>query len=365
MSWNSQGGNNQGPWGGGNRGGRGGGNRNQPDLEDMIRQSQQKFKKILPGNFGSFSGITLLLVLVAFVWLGSGFYRPREGEQAVVLRFGEFMRTTGPGLQYHLPYPIETAIIQNVSRINRIDSGASSVIELNVGNLRGVEDQPLMLTGDENIADIQFTAFWFIKDLGDFLFKAKDPEATVKVAAESVVREIIAQTPIAEALTTGRGRINQSAQTLLQKLVDEYELGIQIQEVRLQKVDPPKEVIDAFRDVQRAKTDQERLVNEAESYYNDLVPVAEGKALKIFQQAEGYKKAVVAEAEGAAARFLSVYREYSKNPEVTKNRIKVETEREILRQSNKIVFNDDKSSVLPHMALPGILNTPQTTKKED
>lgn len=352
MPWNSQGGGNkQGPW-------KGGGRSKPPNLEEFLRKCQETIRKIMPKGFSNFTAIFSLLVFFAGIWLATGFYRVNEGEQAVVLRFGKWVGTALPGLRYHLPFPIEDVIKKRVSIVNRIDSGSGeSAVQVAVQGLRGNEDQPLMLTGDENIVDINFTVLWFIKDLGQFIFKAKTPEETVKIAAESVVREIIAQTPFDKIITSGRGEINERAQEKLQKLVDDYRLGIQIQEVRLQNVDPPASVIDAFRDVQRARTDQDRLENEAESYKNSIVPVAEGEAVKITQAAEAYKAAKVAQSEGDAARFISTLTEYRFAPDVTRKRMYIETMQGVLKSSNKVYFDrgtKNTQGILPHMALPAL-----------
>jgi membrane protease subunit HflK len=364
MQWNSEGGgNNKGPWGNGS--GRG----NQPlNIEDLLRKLQDNLKQFIPKGSNNFTGIFTIFGILFSIWLTTGFYRVNEGEQAVVLRFGKWVGTTLPGLRYHLPYPIEEIIKKRVSIVNRIDSGVGdSAIQVAIQGLRGNADQPLMLTGDENIVDINFTVLWFIKDLGQFTFKARAPEETVKIAAESIVREIIAQTPFEEVLTSGRGEINERAQQKLQKLVNDYQLGIQIQEVRLQKVDPPASVIDAFRDVQRARTDQERLVNEAESYRNSIIPVAQGEAIKIVQAAEAYKAAKVAQSEGEAARFISTLNEYRLAPEVTRKRIYMETIQSVLKLSNKVYFDrgtKNTQGILPHMALP-TLKTGTIKPQED
>lgn len=356
MAWDQK--NNQGPWGD-----KSGGNNWQhkssgpTNFEDLIRKAQIHFRNKMPKGFQSFAGIGVIAAIAVVIWVTSGFYIPREGEQAVILRFGKYVRTTGPGLSWHFPYPIEDSIIQRVSEVHQIDSEASSPIKIDLGTLRKSEDQPLMLTGDENIADVRYTVQWFIKDLPEYLFRARDPETTVQMAAESVIREIIGQTPIAEALTTGRGNINQKAQENLQKLVDEYQLGIQIKEVSLQRVDPPGSVIDAFRNVQKAKAIKEQKINEAEAYRNSVVPTAQGDAIKIIQNAEAYKSAKVALATGEAGRFLSVLTEYRKAPQTTLTRLRLETKQKILSSSPKIFFDggtEGIQNVLPHLALPAI-----------
>lgn len=364
MAWDSN--NGKGPWGGRDEGKTNWQKKasSPNDFEDFIRKTQQQFKGKIPTGMQNYFGIMAIILLAFFAWISSGFYIPREGEQAAVLRFGKYVRTTGPGLSWHMPYPIEQAITRRVSQVNQINNDSDSPIQVAVGTLRETEDQPLMLTGDENIIDVSFTVQWFIKDLSAYLFKAKDPEITVKIAAESIIREIIAQTAMSEVLTKGRGAINDKALEKLQKLSDEYQLGIQIKEVSLQRVDPPSSVIDAYRNVQRAKATKEQKINEAISYRNGIVPTAEGDAIKIIQKAEGYKSAKIAKATGEAGQFESVLKEYKKAPEITTTRMRLETIQKILQGAPKVYFDSDKGmqSVLPHMSLPALM--PKKEKKE-
>lgn len=359
---------NQGPWGG--RGGNGwqGKSSGPNDFEDFIRKAQNQFKDKMPKGFQNIAGFGVIALIAVVVWVSSGFYIPKEGEQAVVLRFGEYVRTTGPGLSWRFPYPIEQEIIYSVSKVHLIDSKASSSpIQVAVGSLRQAEDQPHMLSGDENIADVRFTVQWYIKDLSQYIFKAKDPEVTVKIASESIIREIVAQTPIANILTSGRGAINNKAQELLQKLVDDYQLGIQIKEVSLQDVDPPAPVREAFLKVQAAKAIKEQKINEAQAYRNSIVPTAEGDAIKIMQNAEAYKAAKIAQATGEAGRFVQVLNEYKKAPRTTASRLQIETIQKILKDAPKVYFDGSSGAlhnVLPHMALPA-LNTPTPAKEGD
>ncbi|HEX5794214.1 MAG TPA: FtsH protease activity modulator HflK, partial [Geminicoccaceae bacterium] len=322
MPWNNQGGGWQGGGGQGPWGGRPGGGQQPPDLEELLRRSQEKVKKIFPGGGGGLGGnrralVAVPLILVA-VWLASGFYRVQPDEQGVVLRFGEWIKTTQPGLNWHLPSPIETVFTPKVTRSNRVEIGFRSAGEVARGtSVREVGNESLMLTGDENIVDINFVLLWLIKDAGQFLFNIRDPEATVKAVAESVMREIIGKTPIAEATTEARGAIEVGARELIQAILDSYGAGVLITQVQLQKVDPPAEVIDAFRDVQRAQADRERLQNEAEAFANDILPRARGEAERISQEAQAYRQEVVARADGDAQRFLAVYREFDKARDVT------------------------------------------------
>ncbi|SLN72450.1 Modulator of FtsH protease HflK [Oceanibacterium hippocampi] len=309
---------------------------------------------MLPGGAWGGRGIFLLILVVVLVWLGSGFYRVQPDEQGVVLRFGKWTNTTQPGLNYHLPYPVESVETPKVTRLNRIAIGFTGSDFDRGQNVRDVPAESLMITGDENIVDIDFNVLWVIKDAGEFLFNIDRPEHTVKAVAESVMREVIGRTPIQAALTEGRASIEAEVQTLMQQALDEYKSGVLITQVKLQKVDPPGAVIESFRDVQRARADRERMQNEAEAYRNDQIPRARGEAEKIEQGAEAYRQQVVSLATGEAARFTSIYNEYKKAPGVTARRIYLETMEEVLAGTNKIII-DSKSGgqgVLPYLPLP-------------
>jgi membrane protease subunit HflK len=371
MIWQSQGG---GPWGGGPRGGGpwGGGPRNDgggpgprrrgpypPDFEELLRRGQDRVRRILPGGFGTGSGIAVVLIAIVVIWLASGFYRVLPDEVGVVLRFGAYNRTTQPGLNYHLPSPIETVLTPSVTRVNRTEIGYRSADSGNGRSvaLREVPEEALMLTGDENIVDINFAVFWVIKDAQAYLFNIRDPEMTVKSAAESAMREVIGETPIASALAEGRGKIETDTQTLLQQLLNDYGSGIELTEVQLQRVDPPEPVIDAFRDVQRAIADRSRLRNEAESYRNDIIPRARGNAVQITQEAQAYRQQTIARAEGDAARFDEVYQAYKAAQDVTLQRLYLETMEDILKNTNKVIIDksaEGRSGVLPYLPLPGL-----------
>jgi len=359
MPWNNQGGGWQGGGGQGPWGGRPGGGQQPPDLEELLRRSQEKVKKIFPGGGGGIGGnrralIAIPLILIA-VWLASGFYRVQPDEQGVVLRFGQWIKTTQPGLNWHIPSPVETVFTPKVTRSNRVEIGFRSASEIGSGaSSREVGNESLMLTGDENIVDINFVLLWMIKDAGQFLFNIRDPEATVKAVAESSMREIIGKTPIAEATTEARGAIELGAREQIQQILDDYGAGILVTQVQLQKVDPPSEVIDAFRDVQRAQADRERAQNEAEAFANDILPRARGEAERISQEAQAYRQEVVARADGDAQRFISVYNEYAKARDVTTKRIYLETMEEVLRGMNKVVIDQSAngSGVVPYLPLP-------------
>jgi modulator of FtsH protease HflK len=292
------------------------------------------------------------------LWMASGFYRVLPDEVGIVLRFGAYHRTTQPGLNYHLPSPIESVLRPSVTHINRIEIGHRSGEARTAAN-RQVLEEALMLTGDENIVDINFTVFWLIKDAQAYLFNIRGAEATVKSAAESAMREIVGQTPIAHALAEGRGKIESETQRLLQQILDSYGSGIEVTQVQLAKVDPPEKVIDAFRDVQRALADRERLRNEAEAYRNDILPRARGDAVRIRQEAEAFRSEIIARATGDADRFLAVYRAYQAAQDVTAQRLYLETMEEILKSSKKIIIDkpaEGQSGVLPYLPLPDLMH---------
>ena len=281
------------PWGsppGGKNGSSRGGQR-PPNIDEVIEKIQKLINKFIPGgkSGGKSSGskpIIFGFILLAVVWAFSGLYRVLPDEQGVVLRFGKFVSTTQPGLNYHIPYPVETVLTPKVTKVNRIDIGFRSASDS--GRTSGIGDVPeesLMLTGDENIANIDFSVFWVIKDAGKFLFKIQSPVETVKAAAETAMREVIAKSRLQSILTEGRSSIEIETQEIIQSILDEYESGIQVTQVQTQKADPPDQVIDAFRDVQAARADMERSKNEAEGYANDVIPRARGDSAKILQEA--------------------------------------------------------------------------------
>ena len=350
---------NQSPWGSppGGGGGNGGFRRGPtpPDIDEVIKKIQSLLNRFLGGGKGGAKPIIVGLLILVTLWGLSGLYRVLPDEQGVVLRFGKFVNTTQPGLNYHFPYPIESVITPKVTKVNRMDIGFRSERDsgFSSGGVADVPEESLMLTGDENIVNIDFSVFWVIKDAGNFLFKIQDPEGTVKAAAETAMREVIARSNIQPILTEGRSVIETETQTIIQKILDEYTSGIQITQVQTQKADPPDQVIDAFRDVQAARADMERSKNEAEAYANDVIPRARGEAQKILQAAEAYKKEVVAKAEGEASRFLAIYNEYAKAKQVTQERMFLETMETVLGDINKIIIDKNSGSgVVPYLPLP-------------
>jgi membrane protease subunit HflK len=359
MPWtnNSGGGS---PWGGGGRqggpwGGGGGPQLPQaPNIDELLRKGQDFVKRFLPRGFGGGKSLAIIGIVLVGIWLLSGFYRVQPDEQGVVLRFGAFNRVTAPGLNYALPAPIESVMTPRVTRINRIEVGFRSGADGVTGRAapsRDAIEESMMLTGDENIIDIDFSVLWRISNAGEFLFNIRNPEQTVKSAAESVMREAIGRTPIQPALTEARAQIETAVRTGAQAILDQYRAGIEITQVQLQKVDPPAAVIDAFRDVQRANADRERLRNEAEAFRNDIIPRARGEAERLVQEAQGEREARIARANGEAQRFVSVLSAYSQARDVTRLRLYLETMEEVIRQSPTIVVDDKVQNVVPFLPL--------------
>ena len=348
--WQGGGGGNRGPWG---QGPQGGGGNQPPDLDELIRRAQEKFKQMFPGGGGPGGGagagtgggrgpIFIIAIVIIGLLAYSSFFRVNTDQQGIVLRFGKLVRTVEPGLHFKFPYPVETVQTPAVTRID----------EINIGNL---PQESLMLTGDENIVDIAFTVQWRIKpgQASDFLFNVENPDLAVKAVAESIMREVVGQSKIEFLQTTGRNDAQRQVLERLQETLDEYGAGVEVTQVKLQKVDPPAQVIDAFRDVQAARADQERLRNQAETYANTVIPRARGDAEKIKQEAEAYREQIVAEAEGDAQRFTSIYNEYRKAEDVTRRRIYIETMQDVLGNTNKIILNDTQGGqgILPYLPL--------------
>jgi membrane protease subunit HflK len=354
MPWNNQngggrpGGGGRGPWGTGPSGGG-----TPPDFEEILKRSQERLRRALPKGFGG-SGTLIVGLIVVAVWLMSGIYVVDPDEQGVVTRFGAFVGRTTPGINYHLPWPIEAVETPAVTRENQLNIG------YRLGNSEGARDVPeesLMLTGDENIVDINFTVFWVIKDAAAFLFNVQNPDrqldGTIKAVAESAMREVVGKNQIEPILTANREPIQEEMRGLMQRILDSYGAGVTVTRVQMQKADPPAQVIEAYRDVQAARTDQDRMRNEAEAYANKVVPEARGAAARVIQQAEGYKQQVTAEAQGEAARFVSVYDQYKKAPDVTRRRIYLDTMGGVFANMNKVIVdNKAGSGVVPYLPLP-------------
>jgi membrane protease subunit HflK len=322
----------------------------------MLRRGQDKLRNFLPGGSLGGRGFALLTLAALALWGFSGFFRVQPDELGVVLRFGKEVREVQPGLNYHLPYPIETVLTPKALRVNKIDIGMRVVDDLRRGqSVRDVPEESLMLTGDENIVDVDFSVLWKVKPtgVGQYLFNIQNPEGTVKAVAESAMREVIGRSEIQPILTGARQTIETAVQDLMQKTLDSYSAGILVQQVQMQKVDPPQQVIDAFRDVQAARADLERAVNEAQTYANRVVPEARGRVAQITQAAEAYRQQTVAEATGQTSRFLKIYEQYKKAPDVTRERMYLETMERVLGPASKIIIDSGSggAGVVPYLPL--------------
>ena len=333
------------------------------DIDDLLRKSQEKMRTLMNGN-GRKISFGWIVPAVLAVWFLTGFYQVQPEEQGVVLRFGKYAYTTAPGLHYHLPYPIEEALTPNVARENRLEIGFRSASERRYNRgMRDIGAENIALTGDENIVEINFTVTWKVKNAGEFLFNVRNPEATVRVAAESAMREAIGVTPIMRIIADDRKGVQEAAQKTLQRLLDEYETGIAVTSVQLTKADAPAQVIDAFNDVQRAKADKERLANEAEAYRNDVLPKARGEAARIISSAEAYKARVIDVAKGDTARFISVLNEYRQAKDVVAARLYLETMEDIYGKAQKVVVSPSAQSVVPYLPLPELKKQNKEPKK--
>ncbi len=344
----------QGPWGG--NGGQSG--QKPPDIEEMLRRGQDKFKKFIPSGGGGPKRIILLVLAAIVIWLGTGFYRVQPSEQGVELLFGKFVQMTTPGLNYWFPGPIGQVYTPDVTNTNITSVGFRQVGSggARATNVRDVPEESLMLTGDQNIIDIDYQVQWRIKNAAEFLFNIRNPQETVKLASESAIREIIGQTTLEDALAKQRQQVESQTHEVLQKILDSYGAGVFIDSVKMQKVEPPKQVIDAFNDVQRAKQDRERQQNEAQAYANDIIPKAKGEAAKMVQEATAYKEKLMHEADGEAKRFLSVYEAYKGGKQVTRTRLYLERMQQVLKDSEKVIIDKGQggAGVIPYLPLPEI-----------
>lgn len=361
-----------GPGGGGS--GNNGGPRNggpippMPDFDRIIAQAQQSIRRFLGGHggaggsrWGGGRGLALLGIAVLALWVASGLYRVEPDQEGVVLRFGAFTRLTPPGLNYHLPWPIEAVETPAVTRVNRIEIGYRSG-EIGSGDVpteaptsresgRDVAQESLMLTGDENIVDVNIAVLWRIDNVAAFMFNTRDPRTTIKSVTESVLREVFGRTPIQPALGPLRAQIADDVMRQTQKILDGYKAGVQIVQVLPQAVDPPAAVIESFRDVQRANTDAERIRNQAESYANDIVPRARGEASRIVAIADGDRQAAIARATGESKRFESVLTAYQAAKDVTMKRLYLDTMQDVLSHAQSVVLDDKLRGVLPFLSV--------------
>lgn len=359
------------PGGGSSGGGKGPGN----PFEKIIQDSRDRMRNALPrgGRDGNPRDLILVVFAVfAVLWLGSGIYRVNSDELGIVMRFGQYTRTALPGLNYHLPAPIESVMIPSVTTVNTVEIGRRSghaenpgvrVARLAAGPRAGnaivPQSEGLMLTGDRNIVDIDFTVQWKIDATNPekFLFNMRNPAGNVRIVAESAMREVIGRTRLDDVLTGAQSQIAEDTKTLIQQMFDEYDAGIEIIAVNLSRPDVPPPVIDEFQDVKRAEQDKQTAESVAEGYRNEIIPRAKGEAAKMLQDAEAYKAKVVADAQGNASRFKQIHAEYAQAKEVTKRRMYLETMEEVLKGMPKLVMENGKGGALP--VLPITLSSPK------
>ncbi len=373
MPWNNQTGGGpwkpgpRGPWGQGPAGGTGGGGGGgaPPDREELLRRSQEKLRQVMPGGFSGGRSMILFGLAAVGLWLVSGFYTVGPNEVGLNMVFNKYEKKTTSGLNYNWPAPIGGVNKLQVTDRNSIEVGFSTREDTrrggNIQTQIDVPEESLMLTGDENIADVKFRVIWQIDPVRpeDFAFNVREPRETVKAVAESVMREIVGRTPIQRILTAERKVIEPAAQELTQKVLNDYKAGVLILQVQLLSVDPPEQVVAAFRDVTAAQQDQDRLRNEAEAYANRVVPEARGDAARIVQEAEGYREQTVNEAKGQTARFTQVLKQYTLAPDVTRERLYLETMERVFGGMNKVIVDQNAGSqgVVPYLPLQG-LGTP-------
>lgn len=323
------------------------------NIRDKIKNGNKiEFPKGGKGDSGNFDApslsknhFILIGALGVAMWLGSGIYMLQEGDVSVILRFGKQTSVTGSaGLNYRLPWPIEMNIIRHTDEINQIDSGNKE---------GGKDDETLVLTGDENIIHVNYSVRWKIKDLPDYLFSNRDPENTIKAAAESAIREVLGQTTARLALSSERDKIGSQAQEVLQKIIDHYELGVEIRSFQLQMVRPPSEVVEAFNDMQASSIDASKMENDAHAYANALIPNARGQAVSLVQDAKAYAETVIGKAKGEAAQFEAIHNAIKDNKKISIKRMYLEGMQKILGQvKNKTIIDGDiGKGVLPYVSL--------------
>jgi membrane protease subunit HflK len=351
MAWNDP------QWG--NKGGRKP-NDGPPDLDELWRRLNARLGSLF-GNKGGGSGggsdlspggmpgggnvVFLLIGALVLVWLASGFYIVDTGQRGVVLRFGKYVETTEPGPRWHLPWPVESREIVNVDQVRTIEIGYRNNVKSKVLN------ESLMLTDDENIIDLQFAVQYILKDPIEFLFVNRTPEDTVLQVAETAMREIVGKNKMDFVLYEGRAEIADRAKVLMQQILDRYNTGISVSQVTLQNIQPPEQVQAAFDDAVKAGQDRERLKNEAEAYANDVVPRARGLASRLKEEAEGYQLSVTANAEGEASRFTQIFAEYQKAPQVTRQRIYLDTMQAVMNNTSKILVDQKGGNSLLYLPL--------------
>jgi len=357
----------------GKRGGSGGGNEGPPDLDEMWRNFNQKLNRIFsrrkggggpssgsePPSFRNLGGgVGLLVGLILVIWLASGLYIVVEGQRGVVLTFGKFTEITNSGLRWHLPYPIQSAEIVDLTGVRTVEVGYRNSVKTKVPR------ESLMLTDDENIIDIQFAVQYTLKEPTEYLFNNRRPEESVLQAAETATREVVGKSKMDYVLYEGREQVAAQAQKLMQEILDRYKTGVAISKVTMQNAQPPEQVQGAFDDAVRAKQDLERQKNEGQSYYNDVVPKARGTASRLFEEANGYRQSVIQNAEGEASRFKQVLSEYNRAPGVMRDRLYIETLQQILSSTTKVLVDARAGSNLLYLPLDKLMQMSGATLPE-
>lgn len=365
MSWNEPGGDKKDPWSGRDEDPNG-----PPDLDEAIRSLQEKISGIFGGGKGRGSGaggtggsmrsLGFLAIGAVILWALSGFYIVDEGNRGVETRFGKYVETTQPGLNWHIPAPIEQADVVNISQQRILEVGYRSGGRQQA--LGSVPREALMLTKDENIVDVRIAVQYQVKDAKDFLFNVKNPGATLKQVTESVERGVIGHSTMDFVLTEGRSEIVSEMKKEIQEIMDSYQSGVVVTSVNMQDAQPPEQVQGAFEDAIKAREDQQRLINEAQAYANGVVPVARGNASRVIQEAEGYKARVIASAEGEGSRFSELLSEYKKAPEVTRTRLYIDTMEAVLSKTKTVMVDVKGSNNLLYLPLDQLAHPEQYKK---
>jgi membrane protease subunit HflK len=344
----------------------GGGNQGPPDLDEIWRNLNRKLNRLLggkgsgggngetppgggPGAGIAGGGAGLLAALIVVVWIASGFYIVPEGQLGVVLRFGKFVETTMPGPRIHLPYPIESAEVVNMAQVRTVEVGYRNNVKSKVLK------ESLMLTDDENIIDVQFAVQYILKSPNDFLFNTRAPEDSVLQAAETAIREIVGRSSMDFVIFEGRAEVAARAQKLMQEILDRYGTGISISKVTMQNAQPPEQVQASFDDAVKASQDRERQKNEGEAYANDVIPRAHGMAARLLQEAEGYRSRVIEQSQGDASRFRQIVAEYSKAPQVTRDRLYIDAMQQIMSNTSKILIDQKSGGNMLYLPLDKLM----------
>ena len=338
-----------------------------PDLEELLRKLNQKVAALMGGKGGAGkpggggpaqgfgAGIGLIVAIAVLIWVGSGFYIVDASQRGVVLRFGKKVEVTESGPRWHLPFPVETVEIVNLSQVRTVEVGYRE----NVKNK--ILKESLMLTDDENIIDIQFAVQYFLSDPADYLFNNRMPDENVRQAAETAIREVVGKSKMDFVLYEGREQVAATATKLMQEILDRYKSGILISKLTMQNAQPPEQVQAAFDDAVKAGQDRERQKNEGQAYANDVIPRASGTAARLIQESQGYKQSVIANAEGDASRFRTILVEYEKAPAVTRERMYLDMMQQVMGNISKVMVDQKNGNSLLYLPLDKLMETSRST----